>query len=352
MCVSSTNYTVPDIHTNVMVLILNSIGRIQRLASKQPVNSARFTFSSVIGDSESFQDAVRRAKNAAYSESSILLLGESGVGKDVLAQAIHNGSRRRKGPYVAVNCASFSKELISSELFGYEEGAFTGARRGGSIGKFELADNGTLFLDEIGDMPLDVQAVFLRALEERCFRKVGGAKIIRVNVRIIAATNKDLREKMSSGLFREDLFYRLGVVRIAIPPLRQRGEDVLLFAERYIKDICARQDRPLSRLTPEARSFFLSYQWPGNVRELRNLLEGIISTCGSTEIDLDTVIQYLEYEGSAVAAAPSVLYRMPSERERMAEALAAFHGNRQKAAQAMEMSRSTFYRRMKEYGLH
>lgn len=351
VCLSTTSYQVPELNTDAMVVIINSIGRIQRLASKQPTNSANFTFSSMIGQSSVFLEAARRAENASYSESNVLLLGESGVGKDVFAQAIHNSSRRRKGPFVAVNCAAFSKELIASELFGYEEGAFTGARRGGSIGKFELADNGTLFLDEIGDMPQDLQAVLLRTLEERCFRKVGGTRVHQANVRIIAATNKDLREKMKNGLFREDLFYRLGVVRITVPPLRQRENDILLFANGFIENICERQNRSLSYLTPDAQDFFLTYQWPGNVRELRNLLEGIISTHDRQDIDADTVIRYLGYEGITVTAPPPALYHMPSERERMVQALNAYHGNRSKAADAMGMSRSTFYRRMKEYNI-
>ncbi|WKY47535.1 sigma 54-interacting transcriptional regulator [Eubacteriaceae bacterium ES3] len=348
-CISTSKYIAPDIHTDAMVVVFSSLGRIQKLASKQTGSVARYTFQTVIGQDKGFLETVEMAQRAAESNSNILLLGESGTGKDVLSQAIHNQSYRRKGPFVAINCASFSRDLIASELFGYEEGAFTGARRGGSLGKFELANNGTLFLDEIGDMPLDLQAVLLRTLEERSIMRVGGSKMIDVNVRIIAATNKNLQEKIKKGLFREDLFYRLGVVRITIPPLRQRGADVVLLAQQLSKNICQRQGRLPINLTNDAIVFLQEYQWPGNIRELRNLLEGIISTQNSDVINADQIIRFLNFENEDSDSVPTSGYQ--PEKLRIIEALEANRGNRSKAADAIGMSRSTFYRRLREYEL-
>ena len=351
VCISTSIFKEPTFHIDGLVVVFNSYSRIQRLVIKYNGSVAHFSFDSIIGKSKSFLDAVNHTKNAAYSESNILLLGESGTGKEVIAQAIHNASYCRKGPFVAINCASFSKELIASELFGYVEGAFTGARRGGSIGKFEMAHNGTLFLDEIGDMPLDLQAVLLRTLEERCFMKVGGNEIKQINTRIIAATNKNLLEKMKNGLFREDLYYRLSVVRITIPPLRMRGNDILLLANNFLKNVCDRQHKKEIGLTEDAKEFLLHYQWPGNVRELNNLLEGIVSISSGDFISADIIIKYLGYEETKPMSSIQALATDSSELEQMKRALRENRGNRCKAAESIGMSRSTFYRRLREHGL-
>lgn len=321
-------------------------------------NNARFTFSDIIGENELLLETVKRSQIAALSDSNILIQGESGVGKDVFAQAIHNASNRSHKPFVAINCAAFSKELISSELFGYESGAFTGARREGSIGKFELANHGTLFMDEIGDMPMEVQSVLLRVLEEKTFRKVGGNKLIEVDVRIIAATNKNLKELIEQKLFREDLFYRLSVIRINIPPLRNRGEDVYLFAQLFIKKLCDRMGKPEIKLTKGALEFLGRYSWPGNIRELQNLLEGIISTHEETTIGEQEISTYLgDYfrETKASEERPSTgssfdIYSI-DEKEKMELALKKCRNNKTKAAEYLGLSRSTFYRRMQEFGL-
>lgn len=350
VCISTSIFKESTFHIDGLVVIFNSYSRIQKLVAKYNGSVAHFTFDSIICKSDSFLDVISHTKNAAYSESNILLLGESGTGKDVLAQAIHNASYRRNGPYIAINCASFSKDLIASELFGYVEGAFTGARRGGSIGKFEMANNGTLFLDEIGDMPLDLQAVLLRTLEERCFMKVGGNELKETNTRIIAATNKNLTEKMKNGFFREDLYYRLSVVRINIPPLRHRGEDILLLAEYFLKNICDRQNKKSVVLTSDAKDFLASYRWPGNVRELSHLLEGIVSISNSDHITSDIIIKYLGYENDENIYISRSSTKFLSEPEEIKKALRENRGNRLKAAEALGMSRSTFYRRLREYG--
>jgi transcriptional regulator with PAS, ATPase and Fis domain len=349
--ISSSPYNETRFNMLGVVLNISSIKRINKLVSRYSGNAAHFTFRNVIGDSDAMRHVIKKSEGAARSGSSVLLLGESGVGKDVIAQAIHNGSGRRDYPFVALNCAAFSKELITSELFGYEDGAYTGAKKGGSIGKFEMANGGTLFLDEIGDMPPDLQAVLLRVIEEQAFRKVGGNTMIPINVRIIAATNKNLFEQIKQGIFREDLFYRLGVIRILIPPLRERREDILLFIRHYIRLICSRAGKPEFTLTAAAEKKLLEYDWPGNVRELQNILESIISTQENRDIDLRAVQDYL---GSAVGAPPALESHTDTgdaDRAEIEEALRMFRKKRTRAANYLGISRSTLYRRMKEYGM-
>ena len=302
-------------------------------------------------------ETIKRSKIAALSDSNILIQGESGVGKDVFAQAIHNASKRSHKPFVAINCAAFSKELIASELFGYESGAFTGAKREGSVGKFEIANHGTLFLDEIGDMPMEVQSVLLRVLEEKTFRKVGGNRLIEVDVRIIAATNKNLKELIEQKLFREDLFYRLSIIRINIPPLRNRGGDVYLFADYFIKNLCARMGKPDIKLSKSAMDFLGRYSWPGNIRELQNLLEGIISTHEETLIGEKEIHNYLgDYfmetavEDKFAGVTPFDVFGI-DEKEKFELALRKCRNNKTKAAEYLGLSRSTFYRRMQEFGM-
>lgn len=355
--ISTSNYKANKFHPDGLTIHFSSIKDENRSTHKYIDNNAKHTFSDIIGENEAMRETVKRSRIAALSDSNILIQGESGVGKDILAQAIHNGSKRSHKPFVAVNCAAFSKELISSELFGYESGAFTGAKREGSIGKFELANHGTLFLDEIGDMPLDVQSVLLRVLEEKTFRKVGGNKLIEVDVRVIAATNKNLKELIEKRLFREDLFYRLSVIRINIPPLRNRGADVYLFADYYIKLLCEKMDKPDVRLSNSALDFLGRYTWPGNIRELQNLLEGIISTHEETLIGEKEIQNYLgDYFMESVVnkkqnvSVPFDLYGM-DEREKFEMALRHCRNNKTKAAEYLGMSRSTFYRRMQELGM-
>lgn len=326
-------------------------------APKYADNNARFTFSDIIGENGLMVDTIKRSKIASLTDSNVLIQGESGVGKDVFAQAIHNGSSRSQKPFVAINCAAFSKELISSELFGYERGAFTGAKREGSIGKFEIANHGTLFLDEIGDMPMEVQSVLLRVIEEKAFRRVGGNKLIEVDVRIIAATNKNLKELIEQRVFREDLFYRLSVIRINIPPLRKRGDDVHLFADNFFKSLSKRTAKPEVRLTKGAKDFFGRYSWPGNIREMQNLIEGIVSTHEEPVISEKEINNYLgEYFMEPIAQEPTEsninldMFGL-DEKDKFEIALQKFRNNKTKAADFLGISRSTFYRRLREYGM-
>jgi transcriptional regulator with PAS, ATPase and Fis domain len=230
-------------------------------------------FSGIIGKSQVFDITKHRAEVAAKSRSTILIRGESGTGKELFARSIHNCSPMHNGPFIAINCAAIPETLLESEFFGYDGGAFTGAKKEGKPGKFELADGGTLFLDEIGDMPLYLQAKLLRVLQERRIQRVGGLKDIKVNVRIIAATNKDLEKIVSENRFREDLFYRLNVIPIFIPPLSERREDIPILIEHFINKYNLFLNKNIESIDEVAEKIFMSYSWPGNVRELENALE-------------------------------------------------------------------------------
>jgi transcriptional regulator with PAS, ATPase and Fis domain len=312
-------------------------------------NIAKYTFDHLIGESEPILEAARRARRAALTDSNVLIRGESGVGKEIFAQAIHNASARSRKSFVAVNCAAFSKELIASELFGYESGAFTGARREGASGKFEAANHGTLFLDEIGDMPLETQAVLLRVLDEGAFRKVGGNNLIEVDVRIIAATNKNLKELIDKNRFLEDLFYRLSVIRLTIPPLRARGSDVFLFAQSYMKRYCARIGRAELSFSRDALDVLGGYDWPGTIRVLENLLEGLIGILEGSVRTGDDIRAYLS-DGLFEPPEPPEKSCPPEddERGRLLLALRESGNNKTRAAASLGCSRSTLYRRITE----
>ncbi len=268
------------------VMVFSKIERARRLALRMNGEEARFCFSDMIGQDPKFLEVVEIAKKSAGSQSNILILGESGSGKDILAQAIHNASSQHSGPFVAVNCSCIPRELIASELFGYADGAFTGASRGGKPGKLELADGGTFFLDEIGDMPFELQTSLLRVLETRTITRLGDNTSIPINVRIIAATNRDLYAEVLKKNFRLDLFYRLNVITIHMVPLRERKGDIPLFANHFLrrlsKTLCKYDVR---RIDPKVMNIFNHYHWPGNVRELQNVLEESLERlCGLRHI--------------------------------------------------------------------
>jgi Transcriptional regulator containing PAS, AAA-type ATPase, and DNA-binding domains len=310
-----------------------------------------------VGKDSKFTQVLKTAQAAASSSSNALLLGESGTGKDLFAQAMHNGSMRRPHPYVALNCAALPRELIASELFGYDEGAFTGARKSGNMGKFELADQGTIFLDEIGDMPLDLQASLLRVIEEKSVTRLGGTKLIPVNVRIIAATNKDLEYEIKRNRFRRDLYYRLAVIKITMPPLRERRHDILLLAEVFIEKYCKRFNKPPMQMAPEVKEAFLEYAWPGNIREIQNVIEGAIQLAPGNIITYDLVNQYFvdqasvheveHHERIEETAEPDP----GSEKQALMEYLTKYKYNKSDVAQAMGISRRTLYKRLKKYDL-
>ena len=315
----------------------------------------RFRFDDVIALSPSSQEAKERAMMGAPTQATILLLGESGVGKEVYAQAIHNLSPRCNGPFVRVNCSAITESLIESELFGYAEGAFTGARRGGRAGKFELADGGTIFLDEIGDLPLAAQAKLLRVLQEHEIDRVGGEGTRPVDIRVIAATNQDLWPRVEEKLFRSDLFFRLNVIPVLIPPLRDRPEDVRALLSQVWDELQQAQGSTGRTLAAEARRLLEDYRWPGNIRELRNVLERTFTIIRDPVVGADQVRLILLGVGSSRGPVgeteDGTLGQAVEKAERQAIgfALARTRNNKAQAAKLLGISRPLLYRKMKQY---
>ena len=309
----------------------------------------------IVGDSKKIKAAKNFVLKAAQSMSTVLLLGESGTGKGLFARAIHFGGNRKEGPFIKVNCSAIPETLLESELFGYEEGSFTGAQKGGKIGKFELANNGTIFLDEIGDMPLNMQAKLLRVLQEREIERVGGHHSIPIDVRIIAATNKELREGIKAGHFREDLYYRLDVLTISIPPLREMSSDIPVLVNSLIERTCKKHHIPPKSVSEEVVSVFCRYPWPGNVRELENMLERLLNLVEDDVIGIDHLPPHLwqHVQSTRYLSTGASLDCMTAEVERDAivNALKATKNNRSKAAKLLGLHRSTFYEKLKRYEL-
>ncbi len=332
------------------VVVVRESRRIKRLVRNIIGGDAKMTFDDIVGNDSNFLHSLKTARAASSSMSNVLLLGESGTGKDILAQAMHNAGPRKNNPYLAINCAALPRELIASELFGYEEGAFTGARKGGNMGKFELADQGTIFLDEIGDMPLDLQASLLRVLEEKTIMRLGGTKQVPINVRIIAATNQDLETMIENNRFRRDLYYRLGVIRINIPSLKNRPNDILLLAEYFTKKICERLNKPIMSLSPEVVDVFSKYEWPGNIREMQNILEGAIQLTSSDLITYDLISSYLVHKNVPFKDNDEKdTTDHTFEKQMILEYLEKYKYNKTKVASALGISRRTLYRRLVEY---
>ena len=325
------------------------------------------TIDELVGESSTFQRTISQLKLCAKSGANVLLLGESGVGKDIIAQAIHNASDRRNRPFIAVNCASLPRDLIASELFGYEEGAFTGAKRSGNIGKFELANTGTIFLDEIGDMPLESQAMLLRVIEQKSFMRIGSNRVTNVDVKIISATNADLEELVEKKLFRLDLYYRLGVIKLHIPPLQQREDDVILLANHFIHAIEKREHAPKGRsvtLSPDAKELLRRLPWRGNVRELQNTIEGIMVLYQPAIIEAEHFRAYLNLTNETLREDPvqaptdapafkEYVKVLPKKltRDVLAQALAENRYNKSATAEMLGISRKSLYRKLEEFGL-
>lgn len=328
-------------------------------------------FEKIIGKSDVLTQAVGRAQQLAKSRVPVLLLGETGVGKDVFARCIHESGASEGAPFVALNCGGFSRELLSSELFGYAEGAFTGARQGGAIGKIEAASGGTLFLDEIGEMPLDLQPHFLRVLEEGEVYRIGENKPRKVNFRLIAATNRDLRKEIQSGGFRMDLFYRVAVTSINIPSLRDRSSDIALLGEHFLAQLSQRHGMPLRTLSPAVLTVLQQHAWPGNIREFRNVMESMLLTSGNTVLDVDDlpphVLSPLSAASSSAAplisptgsvaagpvsdSAPSLTCLENAEREVIVTAIIKHGGNMTAAAREAGIAKSTLYVKLKRFGI-
>ena len=274
---STDAYNQPSINAHGVTFYFTTQQKITAELSNKVANGAIKTFDDIIGVNKQLRNILQRAKKMAQTDSSIILLGESGTGKDILAQAIHNASQRRNKPFVVLNCGALPRDLIESELFGYESGAFSGARKNGNIGKFELANGGTIFLDEIGEMPLDLQVRLLRVVEQKQFMRLGGSKLIRTDVRIISATNANIEEMIGMKQFRADLYYRLSTMKLHLPPLRERKDDILPLAEHFIRNISGKiAKQNIMHFSKEASDLLLALDWTGNIRELQNLIECIV----------------------------------------------------------------------------
>lgn len=311
-------------------------------------------FKGIIGGNSKFRSMLTKATIAAQSDITVLVQGETGTGKELIAHAIHNSSKRKREPFIEVNCAAIPENLLESELFGYEGGAFTGAKVKGKPGKFELADKGTLFLDEIGDMSLVLQSKLLRALQEKKIERIGGIRPIKVDVRIIAATNQNLEQMIQQDKFRKDLFYRLNVFSIVTIPLRERKDDIPLLSFYFLKRF-ADQENKKCRLSENVLKKFMEYNWPGNVRELMNIMEAAVVTCNRRFIEPRHLPEYF----SAAAFMQSTKYRSTSgslddivmkvEKESIIRALKEANNNKSKAIKMLAISRSAFYEKLKKY---
>jgi DNA-binding NtrC family response regulator len=299
-----------------------------------------------VGESVEWRGVLRKATQVAATDTSVLITGESGTGKEVVARFIHAASPRKSRPFVALNCAALPEQLLEAELFGYERGAFTSANQA-KPGQVELASGGVLFLDEVTEMSLSSQAKFLRVLQEREFQRLGGTRLLKANIRVIAATNRDLRKAVERHDFREDLFYRIGVFDIHIPPLRDRASDIVPLAETFLQEIGTSFGRPVAGLTRDARNALLQYEWPGNVRELRNVLERAAILCEGTLIDTN----HLTLQSGARGFGDDTTELSVVERTTIAKVLHDCGGNKTRAARRLGLSRTQLHLRIRKYEL-
>lgn len=337
---------------NGAVMRLVRSEKVDRLVVQRGGAIASYRFNDIIGASPAVQKAIRIGRDIGRKQINVLLIGESGTGKELFAQSIHNESRS-SGPFVAINCASIPRNLFESELFGYEGGAFTGAERKGRPGKIELANNGTLFLDEIGDMPLEIQPVFLRILEDKRVMRLGGNRYIPVDFRIVAATNKDLYQMVQEKSFREDLYFRLSVFKIIIPPLRDRGDDILLLAAYFMEDICKKLKCHVPKWSPGVKKIISEYYWPGNVRQLQNAIVYAVNMAHDGIIEKDDLPDELLYgkPHNINKSKSQILTLEEVEKNTILEALELTNNNTIEAAMLLGVGRSTIYRKLKQYGI-
>ncbi len=324
------------------------------------IQGAHYSWESIIGSSKAINEAKYLGAKASETDSTVLITGDSGTGKELFAHAIHNDSKRQEAPFIKVNCGAIPYELLESELFGYVEGAFTGSKRGGQVGKFELAHRGSIFLDEIGDLPMNMQVKLLRVIQEKEIQKLGDSRTIKIDIRIIAATNKDLKEQVKNKLFREDLYYRLNVMSIEVPSLENRIADIEELSWHLIKKISRHLGKYVTGISGKAMDVLNNHSWPGNVRELENVLERGINICEGEIIQVkDLPLYLLEKTGAPVEKTSEENNKIPDlkksvenvERSIIREALKLTEGNKARAAYELGISRSSLYDKIKEYGL-
>lgn len=361
---------VPIIEDNEIlggISIVNEINDVYKLAEQlkqsnktikklethmKSINKARYTFEDIVSVDEKSLDTKNLALRVAKRDTNVLIMGESGTGKELYAHSIHNSSERRDGPFVAVNCATFDRNLLESELFGYEEGAFTGAKKGGKVGLFELADTGTLFLDEIGEMDYALQAKLLRVLQENVIRRIGSTQEISIDVRIIAATNRNMKKMVEENKFRQDLYYRIAVFPIIIPPLRERREDIIPLIDVFINDLANKFKRSIN-ISREAIKLLYSYDWPGNTRELKNAIEFAANMTDDYIIRTNNLPKSIQVEGinkNLIELKPLEEIVREAEIDAIKKAIYTYGDTvegKKKAAEKLGISLATLYNKLK-----
>ncbi len=356
MQVGAYHYITKPVNLDELELVIQRALNSRRVEAEN-VNlreqiDQKYGLENIIGESASMRQVFETIQQVAPSRATVLITGATGTGKELIAKAIHNLSPRKNGPFIAVHAAALPTSLLESELFGHEKGSFTGAveRR---TGRFELADGGTLFLDEVGELEPQIQVKLLRVLEERAFERVGGSKTLQVDVRLVAATNRDLKKLVSEGKFRDDLFYRLSVVTVDLPPLRERRDDIPLLVKSFLDEFSRENGKQVRELTPEALNMLLAYDWPGNVRELRNAVEQMVVLARGERLTVRDVPAGIR--GVADLTKINVVHAgmtvEDAERQLIVQALKETDGNRTRAAQRIGISRRTLHRKLKGYGL-
>ena len=350
------DYQIKPVDLETLRMVSERALRTRRLAMEneelRTLVNKRYGFQNIIGNSPAMERVFQTIRQVAPTRATVLIQGESGTGKELVAHAIHLCSPRANRPFVAVNCGALSQTLLESELFGYEKGAFTHALKT-KPGRFEMADGGTIFLDEISQTSPDFQVKLLRVLQSQTFERVGGIETLKVDVRVIAATNRELQQLVTEGQFREDLFYRLNVVQINLPPLRERREDVPILVDAFLKEFMQANGREGMTIAPKALGLLQDYHWPGNVRQLRNVIEGMVVMSSGKEIGPRDLPEEIRREAPASGA---VNLRVgatmaDAEREMIKATLAEQHGNRAQTAKVLGIGRKTLYRKLEEYGL-
>ncbi|MCS7015872.1 MAG: sigma-54 dependent transcriptional regulator [Gemmatales bacterium] len=358
----AATYLTKPVDINELRAVVERVAQKQRLARTnlelQRRLDEKFGFEGIVGNSPAIHAVIEKLKQIAPTNATVLITGETGTGKELVAKAIHNNSPRKSKPFVPLNCTALNENLLEDELFGHEPGAFTGADRLRK-GKFEYANGGTLFLDEVGDMPLTLQAKLLRVLEDGQVYRIGGNEAIRVNVRILSATHRDLEALVAKGAFRQDLYYRLKVVTIKLPPLRERREDITLLAHHFMKEMAQRHGKQVTGIAAEVRRVLTAYDWPGNVRELRNVLDSMVvhdrdGILGMDDLPEGELLWRAQGPSRTTSAEASLIGKPLEEVERfyIHQALELTQGNREEAARMLGIGERTLYRKIKQWGLN
>lgn len=359
MKVGAADFITKPFDLDELKIVIKKALMISQLVTEVSFLRSELTkrYGQIIGKSQAINEIKQLIDKVAASNATVLITGESGTGKEVVAVSIHQASLRRDLPFVTVNCAALPEHLLESELFGHEKGAFTGAVAR-KMGRFELADRGTIFLDEIGEMPLNMQAKLLRFLQEKTFERVGGTETLRVDVRVVAATNRNLADAISKGVFREDLYYRLNVIPIHLPPLRERKEDIPLLAEHFLAKF--QPTYLVNRISQPAMEMLCSYNWPGNIRELQNVIERAAIICNGSEITPDHLPKELQVQKNNSSTTGITVVNLPEggisleevEKQLIVKALERSGGNQTRAAQLLGITRSALLYRMQKHGIN